>query len=1699
MRTPASLFEAQAARTPETIALEFEDLELDYAELNRQANRLAHHLIAQGVGPERVVALAMPRCEQLIVSLLAVLKAGGAYLPLDMDYPPDRIRLLLGNSGAGWVLTIGTYLDGMLGDEHGAAASTPERIDLTDEAVRRMVSDCPAENPTDADRTTSLHGTNPAYIVHTSGSTGVPKGVAMPVSGVVNLLTWHADAMPVVSGGRTAQFTAIGFDFSVQEILATLVTGRTLVLPTDELRRDVAAFVDWLDEQKISEIYASAAAIDTVLAVAEDRGSDLPALQDVLQGGEALIIDGRIREAAARSAFRLHNIYGPAEAPYATTKSLVGDPAGWPTTVPIGTTITNVRVHILDADLNAVPPGEQGELYIAGDLVARGYWNRPDLTAQRFVADPYGPAGSRMYRSGDLARRRPDGELEFLGRADDQVKIRGFRVEPGEVEAALLSHPGVTQAAVVAREGAAGGIRLIGYTTGRAQAAELTDHLGHRLPAHMVPSAFVAMETFPLTPNGKLDRKALPDPDPVTAPWGRAPRDTREETLCATFAEVLGLPGVTIDDNFFELGGQSLLATRLVSRVRRSLGAELAVRDLFRHPTVAELAQLLDELGAVRPELRSVPRPDPLPLSFAQRRLWFLDRLEGRSATYNLPFVLRLAGELDRGALRQALTDVVGRHESLRTVFREVDGEPAQVILDAGAVKVDLPVREITSDGLDGAVRKSGLRPFDLAAAIPLRAELFDLGRNASGEQEHALLLTMHHIASDGWSMGPLGRDLSTAYTARAEGRAPQWDQLPAQYADYTLWQRDLLGDPADEHSRTARQLAYWRQTLAGAPEELALPFDRPRPAVASYRGERLSTHIGRELHQRIEQLAQQTGTTVFMVLQAALTALLSKLSACEDILLGSATAGRTDEALNGLNGFFVNTLALRVDTSGRPAFRELIDRVRETVLAALSHQDVPFDQVVEAVNPARSLARHPLFQVMLVMQAAGGHRIDIPGLSAELTEVATGTAKFDLLFSFTEHHADAAGHGSDSPATGCAGIDGTVEYATDLFDAEGAQAIIDRFLRLLEAVVTDPGRSVTAIDLLTEDEHRSVISEWNATGRELPSATLPELLQSRAESAPDGIAVIAGETEISYAELHGRANRLARALVARGVGPEDHVAVALPRSAELTVAMLAVLKAGAAYLPVDPAYPADRIAYMLADAEPALVITTTALAEAGAGRAALVLDSPEGRAETAAQPDIALSRRELVSPLLPESPSYVVYTSGSTGRPKGVVMTCLALVNLLRWNAEAIESAPGDRVAQFSAIGFDASEHEILSALLNGKTVCVPDEETRLNPRLLAEWVDRLGISELFAPDLVVNAVYEAADAQSLEASGLQHVMQAGEALQLTEAVRKFHAARPGARLHNHYGPSETHVVTAYTLPAGLDAWPPTATAPIGKPIWNTRTYILDGELRPVPVGVPGELYLAGSCLARGYLKRAGLTAERFVADPFGPPGSRMYRSGDLVRWNGDGDIEFLGRVDDQVKIRGVRIEPGEIQAVLAQHPAVGAAAVIVREDRPGQKQLVAYAVPARGSELPHPSELRAHMSAFLPGHMLPASYVTMDRLPLTGNGKLDRRALPAPDHSRLLSGRPARNRREEQLCAVFAEILQIPDVGIDDNFFDLGGHSLLATRLVNRIRSTLSLELTIRTVFESPTVAGLAVHLGEARSARPVLSRRPRQAEGA
>ncbi|WP_251060311.1 non-ribosomal peptide synthetase [Streptomyces sp. ISL-100] len=1289
-----------------------------------------------------------------------------------------------------------------------------------------------------------------------------------------------------------------------------------------------------------------------------------------------------------------------------------------------------------------------------------------------------------MYRTGDRAKWTVEGQVVFLGRTDDQVKIRGFRIEPGEVQGVLASHPLVDQAVVIARTDATDETRLVAYVV-PDDPNEMDDELpstvrkfaAQRLPEHMVPSAVVVLDALPLTGNGKLDRKALPAPDyTATAGGGGEPATLQEEILCLAFAEVLGLESVSVDDDFFDLGGHSLLAVRLVSRIRAVLGVEVEIRELFEAPTVAGLAAGLAGADTARTPLAAAGRPERIPVSFAQQRLWFLAQLEGPSATYNVPVVLRLSGDMAPEALGAALRDVIGRHEVLRTVFRAADGEPYQHILGLDELDWELQVvAGVAPADLDAAIADAVGHVFDLSSEVPIRAWLFE-----AGPDERVLVVVTHHIASDGWSRGPLARDLSTAYQARCEGRNPDWEPLPVQYADYALWQRDLLGDENDSESLMSRQISYWKETLASPPEELELPFDRTRPEVASHRGHTVPLEVPAEVHARLAQVARAEGVTVFMALQAALAMTLSRLGAGTDIPIGSANAGRTDAALDDLVGFFVNTLVVRTDLSGNPSFRQVLARVREASLSALAHQDVPFERLVEELAPTRSMARHPLFQVMLTVQNNAEAELDLRGAQADGLSVGELAARFDLDFSVVEVF-DAKG----APA----GLRGAVIAAADLFDAETAERIVERWVRVLDLLAGSSELPLSAVDVLDEDERRRVLTEWNDTATEVASTTLPELFEAQVARTPDAVAAVADGIELSYAELDARANRLARLLIGRGVGPESVVAVAMERGIELIVAVLGVLKAGGAYLPVDPEYPAERIAVMLHDGEPAVVLTSVACREVvpeSAAVPAVLVDEASVVAELAGLAAGTVGREERNGVLLPDHPAYVIYTSGSTGRPKGVLVAHRGVVSLSEQHAAGPVFGPSAagaqrerlRVALTTSVSFDASWNQ-LSALFVGHELHVADAVTWRDAGLLVRWLEE---SRIDFVEVTPSYLRLLLDEGLLDGAGRRpgRIGVGGEAVggELWERLR----SAEGVEGFNFYGPTECTVDVAVARVAD------SAVPVVGRPVANTRAFVLDGHLRPVAPGVAGELYVAGAGLARGYLGRAGLTAERFVASPF-EPGARMYRTGDRVRWTGDGRLEFLGRADEQVKIRGFRIEPGEVQAVVAAHPQVAQAAVVAREDTPGEKRLVAYVAPTGGGDRELAALIRGFVADRLPDYMVPSAVVILDALPLSENGKLDRQALPAPDY-RAGAGRGPATLQEEILCVVFAQILGLHSVGVDDDFFALGGHSLLAVRLISRIRTVLGAEVPLRALFETPTVSGLAARLTGTAAARPALT---------
>ncbi|MCG0286192.1 non-ribosomal peptide synthetase [Streptomyces sp. PSAA01] len=1651
------LFELQVALTPDAIAVVYEETKLTYAELNARANRLARLLTARGVGPERTVALVMPRSVELMVALLGVVKTGAAYIPVDPDYPAGRIAQILGDARPELALaTAGTRellpdaVEVILLDEHSSILAVG-----------------PAEDLSDHERIGPLLPQHPFFIVFTSGSTGRPKGVVFTAGGMANLMAWHPGT-GTGQGVVTANFTTISFDVATQEILAAFLSGRSLVVPRDDVRRDPVALVRWLDRLQVNEIYVPNLVLDAIADAAVAEGLPLPQLRLIAQGGEALALHGPLRGFLGQLPERvLRNHYGPSESHVVTTHVLEGDVTGWPASPPIGRPVINSRMYVLDDALQPVPIGVVGELYLAGNQLSRGYLKRPALTAERFVAHPLGAPGERMYRTGDRVRWNADGTLEYRGRADHQVKLRGIRIEPGEIEATLHQHASVARAAVVVRPDSQDKKRLVAYVVPEAgetsDADELRGFLRRVLPHYMIPSAFVLLDALPLNPNGKLDRHALPAPDPSVAAAERAPRTPREEVLCRLFAETLGIGEVGVDDSFFERGGHSLLAMRLLSRIRTVMGLEVGVKTLFDAPSAALLARRLTDTAAARRPLRPMERSGAVPLSPAQLRIWFLNRFNGPSPLYNLRLVSRLKGALDVDALRLALSDVLARHEALRTVFPDIDGKPAQLIVAAEEARLDMPLTTVEADRLDEALAAVADAGFNLSSDLPIRAELFSLA-----PADHVLVLVVHHIAGDGWSMRPLVHDISTAYRARCLKTTPDWAPLPVQYADYALWQLQLLGANADTDTVVAEQLHYWRDQLRGAPQELALPYDRPRPPVEGHEGGRVDFELDAVLHQQLTDLARDGHVTMFMVMHAALAALLARLGAGTDIPIGTVVAGRTDEALDDLVGFFVNTLVLRTDLSGNPTFRELMHRVRDTDLSALSRQDIPFERLVEEINPPRSAGRHPLFQVMLNFRNDAEASMDLPGVEVSALHTGIDMAKFDLTLHVMER--------TDKDGAPL-GLVASFAYSKELFDGAAMEALVSRFQRLLQAVATEPELRLGRIELLSVAELERLAVACQPVGPPSAGGTVHALFERQVERSPDAVAMVVDGARWTYGELNARANQLAHHLRSLGVGAEDLVGVHLERGCDLLPTLLGVLKSGPGYLPLDPVNPVDRLRSIVEDAGARVVVTTAGLAASLASvydGALVVLDEPGTATALAAQPVT-----NPVEATRPDNVVYTIYTSGSTGRPKGVMVSHANVVRMVETTHEHYGFTADDVWTMAHSYAFDFSVFEMWGALaFGGRVVVVPRDVSRSPTDFLELLVQQRVTVASQTPTAFRSLVAAAAEGDArLDRLQLRAVVLGGEKLDVAELEPWI--ARLGldrVALVNMYGITETTVHVTHHPVRDSDI-PMADRSPVGQPLSDLTVHLLDEWLRPLPPGVPGEIYVAGPGLARGYLGGVGLTAERFVADPFGSPGSRMYRSGDVARRAADGGLEMLGRADDQAKIRGFRIEPGEITAALLECDGVRRAATVVREDTPGDKRLVAYVVPAADGGDLSTDIVRAELSRRLPEYMLPSAVAVLDALPLTENGKLDRRALPAPRYT--TSGVAARTELERLLCGLFEEVLGAEGVGIHDDFFGLGGHSLLAAQLVGRAWSTAGIDLALHTLFRTPTVAGIAAAL--------------------
>ncbi|MDI2591032.1 amino acid adenylation domain-containing protein [Pseudomonas sp. 681] len=1618
--------EARAAAHPDTVAALQQGQSLTYAELNRGANQLARHLRELGVQPDDRVAIVARRGLHTLTGLLAILKAGACYVPIDPTHPAERLNYLLGDCTPVAVLTQQALLETL------PAVGVP--------LINLDLPTWLAQADTDL-QVPGLSASNLAYVIYTSGSTGLPKGVMVEHQTLSNLVDWHCEDFDLRHGRHTSSVAGFGFDAMAWEVWPALCAGATLHLPPADVGNEkIDELLDWWCAQPLDVSFLPTPVAE--YAFSQNLGH--PTLRTLLIGGD------RLRQFSRAQTFEVINNYGPTEATVVATSGRVeiGQP------LHIGQPIANARVYLLDEQQRPVPIGVAGELYVGGAGVARGYLNRPEMTAERFLEDPFNPQ-ARMYRTGDFARWLADGTIEYLGRNDDQVKIRGMRIELAEIDTALANFSGVKEAVVQVRDG-----RLVAWFTEHAalDIADLRQHLQARLPEYMVPSAYVRLHSLPLTANGKLDHKALPAPDQAAllSREYEAPQGEIETALVQIWAEVLQVGRVGRRDHFFELGGHSLLAMRMVSRVRMQLGVELVLSDLFANPQLAAVAQVLAQAGrSTLPPIVALSRDEDLPLSFAQQRLWFLAQMGDANSAYNIPAALTLRGALNVEALQRALARIVERHETLRSRFVQLNAEPQVLVvadLTFGLVVEDLRHEYEAQAVLQSRIDHEAAQPFDLENGPLIRGRLLVMAND-----EHVLLLTMHHIVSDGWSMGVLTQELMALYQAFNQGQPDPLPALSVQYGDFALWQRRWLSGDVLQ-----RRTEYWQQALAGAPALLMVPTDRPRPAQQDYSGHSIEVQLDPALTAGLKALSQRHGTTLYMTLMAAWALLLGRLAGEQDVVIGSPAANRQRTEVEGLIGLFVNTLAVRIDTSGELSVEALLARVKAQTLAAQAHQDLPFEQVVEITRPVRSLSYSPLFQASLAWQNLQAPALVLEGIQVQGLAQASHFAKFDLALSL--------GEGPD-------GIDGVLDYATALFDESTVRRFIGYFTRLLQAMVANDQAVLAQVDLLDDAEREHLLCDFNDTDADYPREhTVHGVFEAQVQRTPDALALGEGEQRLTYRELNDRANRLAHHLIGLGVKPGDNVAILLERSVALVVSQLAISKCAAAYVPLDIHAPTERQRFMVEDSAAVVLLTDDSR----------VIDYPARRVDLDKLPR---ERRALHNPDLAQSSetvAYIMYTSGSTGTPKGVRVPHRAITRLVINNGYA-DFNPQDRVAFASNPAFDASTMDVWGALLNGAQVLVIDHDTLLEPAHFGQALSDSGATILFVTTALFNQ-YVQLIPDALK--GLRILLCGGERAD-PAVFRRLLALAPDLRLVHCYGPTET---TTYATTHEVKSLPADAdSVPIGGPISNTRIYVLDERQQPVPSGVTGEICIGGEGVAKGYLNRPELTAEKFVADPFSErPEALMYRTGDLGRWSAQGLLECIGRNDDQVKIRGFRIELGEIEMRLATCPGVNEVVVLAREDVPGDKRLVAYYT-AHDQALDI-AQLRAHLQGQLPDYMVPSAYVQLASLPLTGNGKVDRKALPEPDQASLLSREYAAPQGEIEvaLAQIWVDVLKVEHVGRHDHFFELGGHSLLAVSVIERMRQG-GMNVDVRILFSQPTLMALAAAVGSGREIEVPANRIP------
>lgn len=1630
--TLGALVADRAALTPDSIAVVDDHGRYSYAEINARANRIAHHLIAAGIGTEDKVAVLLGRSLDLVVIALGIAKAGAAYVPVDPEYPPDRIEFILGDARAKLVI----------------------REPLTPEELAGR----PDTDPTDADRVRPLRPESLAYLIYTSGSTGLPKGVEVAHAPIAEYLTWFGQEYGIDDTDVLLQVASPSFDVSIGELFGTLGNGARLVIPRPDGLRDIGYLTDLLQREGVTAMHFVPSLLGLFLSL--PGVNQWRTLRRIPIGGEPLPGELADKFHATFDAL-LHNFYGPTETVVNSSRYKVEGTQG-NRIVPIGSPNINTTIRLLDDALQPVPVGVIGEIYIGGTHLARGYFDRPGLTAERFVADPWA-LGQRMYRTGDLARRNAAGDLEFIGRADDQVKVRGFRIELGEVAAAISVDPSVGQCVVVVSELPALGRSLVAYLTPAGDGSEveiprIRARVAAALPEYMAPAAYVVVEDIPITAHGKIDRAALPDPQPIETAAYREPETDTEHTVAQLFSQLLGRERVGADDSFFDLGGHSLLATKLVAAIRDRCGAEIGIRDIFEASTVARLAAAIEralagENGPSRPPLVAVPRSGPLPVSASQLRTWFAYRLDPDATGDNIPLSARLTGPCDTAALALAINDVVARHDSLRTTFCEIDGLPHQIINPPAPVQVNelrcpatdpAEVAQWTRARLDEQ-RGAG---FDLEHEWPIRAVLLHLPGD-----ERVLSLVVHHIAADHWSVEVLFTDLLIAYRSRTTGAEPSWAPPALQYADFAHWQGELL---RDESGLIDAQRRYWMEQLAGLADDTGPRPDFPRPATANGSGDSVAFTITPQVRAGLANLARETGATEFMVLQAAVAVLLHLAGSGDDIPLGVPVAGRDDNALDNLVGFFVNIVVLRNRLSGNPTLREVVLRAREAALGAYAHADLPFDRLVEALNPVRTLSRNPLFQVVVHVRDA-----------AEVSHVVNSSAEGDLVFrtvmpTFDIAHADLSVNLFATEGGEAAGYDGHLIYRTDLYERTTVQRLADWLGRVLAAMATAPERTLRDIDLVDDEQREWILTQ--SRGAEIPQGDPRTIAEVLAPSRSfDGVAVRCAGVELTYPQLHHRSDRFAELLIKAGVQPGTLVGLSVRRDLDLAVALVGIMKAGAGYFPLDPSYPRQRLEFMVADVAPKVIVVSAAMRDAMPAPAGVTLVCPDD-ADVQAELSEDAAVADLPVPH-PDDPMYLVFTSGSTGVPKGVVGTHRSMSARLNWQLAHYPVNGRDiRLAQ-SSMTFLEGGMELLAGLAAGATMILADDNEFRDPEALARLIVDEQVAQVTA---VASLISVLVDSAPQAVAGLRRLVCSGEPVSADLLARLSAALGPKTQLLNNFGATETSgaVVRGELAPP---------TPKLGRPTPGAQSYLLDDALQPVPPGVVGEVYYAGPQVVLGYWKRPALTATRFVANPFNP-GDRLYRSGDRARWSSDGVLEFVGRADHQVKVRGFRVELAEVEAALRGAPGVAAAAARTWEQR-GGTTLAGYVVPAGpiADAAEFIASVRTAVAATLPGYMVPSSLTVLETMPLTDSGKLNRPALPQPAVATRGEADPPVTATEQTLVGICAELLGVERIGRSDGFFELGGDSILSVQLAARARAA-GVDIDPRMIFENPTFADLA-----------------------